>query len=171
MATRSAGPLALFISQLGCGGAERVAVNLLRAATDRGIPIDLLLARAEGPLLAEVPREVRVIDLGVARLQRAIPKIALYLRRERPRAVISHITHANLVCLIARLLACTRTPLVAVEHNTFSAMRAAGGVRPRVERLARLLYPWADHLVGVSGGVSRDVADCLGLPAAQVRTI
>ena len=163
--------LAFFISQLGCGGAERITINLLRAAADAGLPIDLLLARAEGPLLAEVPPDVRIINLQAARLQHAVPKIALYLRRERPRGVISHITHANLVCLIARTLAGTKTPLVAVEHNHFSAMRAAGGVRPRVERLARWLYPRADHIVGVSDGVARDVEQCLGLPPHRVRTI
>ncbi|HEX4145212.1 MAG TPA: glycosyltransferase [Pirellulales bacterium] len=163
--------LAFFISQLGCGGAERVTVNLIRAAADAGIPIDLLLARAEGPLLSEVPSQVRIINFRAARLQRAIPKIALYLRRERPWGIISQITHANLVCLIARALAGTKTPLVAVEHNHFSAMRAAGGVRPRVERLARWLYPWADHIVAVSSGAARDVEQCLGLPAHRVRTV
>jgi glycosyltransferase involved in cell wall biosynthesis len=163
--------LAFFISQLGCGGAERITVNLLRAAAETGLPIDLLLARAEGPLLAEIPPEVRIINFKAAKLQHAIPKIALYLRRERPRGVISQITHANLVCLIARALAGTKTPLVAVEHNHFSAMRAAGGVRPRVERLARWLYPWADHIVGVSRGVARDVEECLGLPPHHVHTI
>jgi glycosyltransferase involved in cell wall biosynthesis len=163
--------LAFFISQLGCGGAERITVNLLRAAADAGIPTDLLLARAEGPLLSEVPPEVRIIGLQAARLQHAIPKIALYLRRERPCGVISQITHANLVCLIARALAGTKTPLVAVEHNHFSAMRAAGGVRPRVERLARWLYPWADHIVAVSAGAARDVEQCLGLPPQRVHTI
>lgn len=163
--------LAFFISQLGCGGAERITVNLLRAAANAGIPIDLLLARAEGPLLAEVPSEVRIINFKAAKLQHAIPQIALYLRREQPRGVISQITHANLVCLIARMLARTKTPLVAVEHNHFSAMQAAGGVRPRVQKLARWLYPWADHVVGVSSGVARDVEHCLGLPPQRVRTI
>ena len=70
---------------------------------------------------------MRIINFNVAKVRNAIPKIALYLRRERPRGVISQITHANLVCLIARAIARTKTPLVAVEHNQFSAMRAAGG--------------------------------------------
>lgn len=171
MPSTPANRLAFFISQLRCGGAERVTVNLLCAAAKVGIPIDLLLAKAEGSLLSEVPPDVRIINFNVARLQYAIPQLALYLRRERPHALISQITHANLVCLIARALACTKTPLVVVEHNHFSAMCAAKAVRPRVQRLARWLYPWADHIVGVSGGVARDVEQSLGLPTHQVRTI
>jgi glycosyltransferase involved in cell wall biosynthesis len=163
--------LAFFIAQLRCGGAERVTINLLSAAARLGIPIDLLLARAEGPLLSEVPSGVRIIDFNVARLQHAIPKIAHYMRRERPSGVLSHITEANVACLIARSLARTKTPLVVVEHNHFSAMRAAKAVRPRVEKLARWLYPWADHIVAVSAGVARDVESCLGLRPHRVRTI
>ncbi len=165
------GRLAFFIAQLRYGGAERVTVNLIRAAAKANIPLDLLLGSAEGSLLSEVPPEVRVINFKVARLQHAIPKIALYLRRVRPYGIISQITHANIVFLIARALAGTKTPLVAVEQNQYSAMRAAGELRPRVQRLACWLYPWADHVVGVSAGVSRDVEQCLGLPPHHVRTI
>ena len=92
--------IALFISTLGCGGAERAVVNLLRAGADLGIPLDLLLARAEGPLLAEVPPEVRVIEFKVGKLQHAIPKLARYLRRERPQGVLSQLTQANVTLLI-----------------------------------------------------------------------
>ncbi len=170
--TSSGAPrLALFISSMHCGGAERVTVNLLRAAAEAGIPLDLLLGKAEGSLLSDVPREVRIINLNVAKVRNAIPRIALYLRRERPRSVISHMTHANVVFLMARALARTKTPVVVVEHNHFSAVRAAGEVRPGVQTLARWLYPWADHVVGVSQGVSHDVEQCLGLPPRHVRTI
>ena len=171
VASSAAPRLALFISNLDCGGAERVTVNLLRAAARAAIPLDLLLAKAEGSLLTEVPPEVRVIDFNVARVRNAIPKIVRYLRRERPRGVISHMTHVNVTFLIARALARTKTPLVAVEHNQFSASRAARKVRPGVQTLARWLYPWADHVVGVSAGVARDVEQCFGLPPNRVRTI
>ena len=164
-------PLALFISRLHCGGAERVTVNLLRAAAQAGITLDLLLAKAEGSLLSEVPREVRVIDFNVSRVRSAIPQIALYLRRERPRAVISHMTHGNIAFLIARALARTKTPLVVVEHSRFSPSSAARKLHPWERKVARVLYPWADHVVGVSTGVSRDVEQSLGLPTDRVRTI
>jgi glycosyltransferase involved in cell wall biosynthesis len=163
--------LAFFIGQLRYGGAERVTVNLLRAAASAGIPLDLLVGSDEGSLLSDVPREVRIINFKVSKLQHAIPKIALYLRRVRPYGVISQITHANIVMLIARAIARTKTPLVAVEQNQFSAMWAAGDLRPRIRMLARWLYPGADHIVGVSHGVSRDVEQCLALPPEGVRTI
>ena len=164
-------PLALFISTLQCGGAERVTVNLLRVAAQAGIPLDLLVGKAEGSLLSEVPPEVRIIDFNVPRVRSAIPQIALYLRRERPCGVISHITHVNTALLIARALARTKTPLVAVEHSRFSPPSAARKLHPFEKKLARWLYPWANHVVGVSTGVARDVEHSLGLPPDRVRTI
>ena len=163
--------IALFISSLQCGGAERVVVNLLQAAVEQGLPVDLLLARAEGPLLAEVPAAVRVVELGVQKLQHGIPRLARYLRRERPYGVVSHITHANVAMLLARMLACTDTRTVVVEHSNLSATLAGGVVRPRVVRLARSLYPRASAIVGVSSGVARDVERHLALEPRSVRPI
>jgi glycosyltransferase involved in cell wall biosynthesis len=148
-----------------------VTVNLLRVAAQAGIPLDLLVGKAEGSLLSEVPPEVRIIDFNVARVRSAIPQIALYLRRERPCGVISHITHVNTALLIARALARTKTPLVAVEHSRFSPPSAARKLHPFEKKLARWLYPWANHVVGVSTGVARDVEHSLGLPPDRVRTI
>jgi glycosyltransferase involved in cell wall biosynthesis len=163
--------LALFISTLNCGGAERVTVNLLRAATDRGLLVDLILARSEGGFLADVPSSVRVVDLGAAKLQHGIPRLARYLRRERPHGVISHVTQANVAILLARMLARVESKVVAVEHINMSQWIASGGIRPRVKSLASWLYPRADAIVGVSHGVARDVERCLGLPPGRVRAI
>ncbi|HTU25565.1 MAG TPA: glycosyltransferase, partial [Pirellulales bacterium] len=164
-------PLALFTSNLHTGGAERVTVNLLRVAAAAGIPLDLLLARAEGPLLAEVPPQVRVINFGVARVRGAIPQLVRYLRRERPRGVISHMTHVNLTAIAARALARTGTPVICVEHSQFSTSSAARAAHPWELTFASWLYPWADHIVGVSRGVARNVEQSLGLPQGRVQSI
>ena len=51
-----------------------------------GHPARSAAGQGRGSAAPEVPPEVRIIDFNVAKLQHAIPKIALYLRRERPRA-------------------------------------------------------------------------------------
>jgi len=43
--------LALFLPSLRGGGAERVMVNLVRGFAERGLRVDLVLAKAEGPYL------------------------------------------------------------------------------------------------------------------------
>ena len=54
------------------------------------------------------------------RVLRSIGPLARYLRRERPRALVSSMSHANLVALWAARLAGTGTPVVVTEHNTMS---------------------------------------------------
>lgn len=60
--------ISLFLPSLRGGGAERVMVNLARGFVERGVQVDLVLARAEGPYLSEVPEGVRVVDLGSKRV-------------------------------------------------------------------------------------------------------
>ena len=61
--------------------------------------------------------------------------------------------------------------MAVVEQSNLSEWIACGGIRPRIRRLARWLYPRAEAIVGVSDGVARDVERCFALPAGRVRTI
>jgi len=56
--------LALYISSLAGGGAERAFVNLAQGLVKRGFTdLWLILNRVKGPYLAHLPPEVRVVDL------------------------------------------------------------------------------------------------------------
>src|SRR2546428_9696850 len=76
--------VALFLPSLEAGGAERVMLNLALGFADRGLAVDLVLVRAEGTYLAEVPPHVRIVDLGARRAPRGILALVRYLRRHRP---------------------------------------------------------------------------------------
>ena len=51
--------LAIFVPSMRGGGAERAMLNLAQGVAERGYIVDLVLAQAEGPYLAEVPDSVR----------------------------------------------------------------------------------------------------------------
>jgi glycosyltransferase involved in cell wall biosynthesis len=165
-------PVAFFLPSLAGGGAERVVVNLVRGMVDRGRFVDVILAAAEGPLLAELPAAARVLDLGGLRVLRSLRPLADYLRRERPSALISSMSHANLVALWAARLAGTNTPVVVTVHNTLSQTRWAGGLVAALQpMLLRWFYPWAAHVVAVSQGAADDLVRTSGLSRATVRVI
>ncbi|MCL1467422.1 glycosyltransferase [Argonema galeatum] len=163
--------IAFFLPNLYGGGAERVAINLLKGMAEKDVPLDLVLADAEGPYLELVPKSVRMINLGAGRVLKAILPLSRYLRENRPIALLSHMDHANVVALLARNLAGTKTRLVVVEHNTLSAAQSKF-IRGRfVKPFMQWLYPSADAIVGVSKGVSLDLEQQLRLPAGKVTTI
>jgi glycosyltransferase involved in cell wall biosynthesis len=168
-----AGPIAFFLPTLSGGGAERVAVNLAGGMASRGHAVDLVVVTAQGELSDQVPPAVRLVDLQAGRVLRSLRPLASYLRRERPRVVLSSMGHANVVSLWATRVAGRGTPVVVTVHNTMSQSgreRGAAGARGWAW-LMRAFYPWAAEIVTVSEGAADDLARTTGLSRERVRVI
>lgn len=163
--------IALFLHALHGGGAERVAVNLLKGMIDKGIPLDLVLATAEGPYLDRVPKQVRVIDLAAGRVIKAILPLSNYLQQEKPVALLSHMNHVNVAAVAAWELAGKQTRLVVVEHDTLSVTKARLLRARLVPPLIKLLYPRANAIVAVSEGAARDLETQLAMAEGKVKVI
>ena len=146
------GAVAFYFPSLCGGGAERVMVNLAEGMAERGLPVDMVVAAAEGELLDRLPAGVRLVDLHAGRVIRSLPPLIGYLRRERPRAVIASMGHANLVALWAARLAGQGTRLVVTVHNTMSqsSREQSGWVRRIQPVLWRTFSLWAASVVTVS---------------------
>jgi glycosyltransferase involved in cell wall biosynthesis len=155
------------------GGAERAMSKLASGFAARGLPIDLVLASAEGPYLKELSPLVRVVDLKASRTLTAPPALARYLRSEQPAAMLSVLRHANIAALWAKRLARTNTRLVVNMQNTLSQeIERLSGLRARlVMSILRRVYPWADAITAVSHGVARDMLDITGFPARRIQVI
>lgn len=166
--------IALLLPDLAPGGAERVMLLLAREFARRGHRATLLLLRAEGALLGELPAGVELVDLGaragaLGRLGlalSAIGRLTAWLRRERPQALLSAITGTNLVALSAHLLTRGQTRTVITQA-------AALPLRPRSlrQRLMRLLYPRADHVIALTPQMSARLIHAFGVPAAKIACI
>jgi glycosyltransferase involved in cell wall biosynthesis len=166
-------PIAFFLPTVRGGGAQRVIVNLVQGITERGIRVDLVLAAATGVFLDQLPASVRLVDLRSNRLHRSLVPLARYLRRERPRVLVSSMSHANLIALWAARLARRDTPVVVTVHNTMSQSTGTGGRFSGAleSRLLRAFYPWAARVVAVSRGAADDLARTSGLPRERVRVV
>ena len=169
----AARPIAFFLPSLVGGGAERVIVNLVQGMSERGLPVDVVLSAAQGTFLDQLPPSVRLVDLHASRVLLSVRSLSGYLRRERPRALVSSMGHANVVALWAAKLAGQGTPVIVTEHNTLSQAtqqksRVPGWLWPP---LLRLFYPWADSVVAVSHGAADDLAHTSGLPRDKVEVV
>lgn len=164
-------PIAFFIPTMQGGGAERVVINLLKGMVAHNLPVDLVLANAEGAYLDLIPKQVRVINLAAGRVIKAIAPLGKYLRTTRPQVLISHLNYANVIALAAKKIAFTNTPLIIVEHNTFSVAKSDLFRAQFVPPLMKWLYPSANAIIGVSQAVARDLEQGLSLGAGTVKTI
>jgi glycosyltransferase involved in cell wall biosynthesis len=164
--------IALFLPSLAGGGAERVLLTLGATFAAEGHPVDLVLATAEGPYLDQVPAGVRLVDLDSRRVLTSLPRLVAYLRRARPRAMISAITHTNIVALWGKRLARVATRMIVTEHGVAPRPPGRSG---RAYGLFPILmhgfYPGADSVVAVSHGLADDLAERSGLPRARIDVV
>jgi glycosyltransferase involved in cell wall biosynthesis len=165
--------IALFVPTLLGGGAERAMANLAIELSKRGIPIDLVLVKAEGPYMSELPSRVRVVDLNASRLLTAFSGLVRYLYQERPRIILSAMYHANVTALLAVFLSRSQVPVIVCEHSTATVSfdQNPGFTTSVLKVLMGLMYPRARHIVAVSKGVADDLGKILGIEARLISVI
>jgi len=152
--------LAIFLPSLHVGGTERTMAGLATGIASFGFRVDLVLCSAEGHYLAPLPDSIRIVDLTAARVLSSVLPLASYLRRSRPCAMLSALTHANVIAMLASLTARTDTRFFLSERSNLSqATRDTTSLRERLlPHLCSLLYNRAERVICVSQGVADDLA-------------
>jgi glycosyltransferase involved in cell wall biosynthesis len=153
--------LTLYMPRLPMGGIERATVTLANHWAATGRRVTILLDRREGDLLRDISPEVPVGVLGAARTAWALPKLVVWLRRNRPAVLHSALPHNSVVALMAGRL--TGTRVTVAEH---SLMRDKIRIDRQVALLAplmRRLYPRAAVLMAPSEAVADDLRTVIGV--------
>lgn len=145
---------------MDAGGAERVALSVMRYLVGQGYSVDLLLLHNEGRLLAHLPEGVRVIDLETRRVRHSIVPIARYLRHHRPVAIQASMWPLTIIAVAARFVARTDCRVVISDHAVLTEQYRGSRLLPFS---ARMTYLYADARIAVSQGVARDIAGFTGL--------
>ena len=123
----------------------------------------LLSHRFPRLVLAAAVERAQLGLLTSTSLPRWAVAIARYLDREVPDAVLAMMSPAVAATALAVRLAQTRTRIVARAENVFRTRRKI--------RRARRSYPYADAVVGISLGVSSELAGICGVPHSRIHTI
>ncbi|WP_417273496.1 glycosyltransferase [Celeribacter halophilus] len=154
----------LYVPTFSGGGAERVFVRIANFYVAEGYSVSFVVNRAGGPIESLLSPDIKIIEAGYDQSLRAIPALIRVLRHQRPRAVISALTSANLAMVIAVRLARlsgVHPRLMICERNEFTtASRRFSPKKRRIFRtLVSLLYPLADKISGNASGVVDDLKD------------
>lgn len=164
--------VSFFLQDLRGGGAERSVVRLANGIAARGIPTDIVLIRREGVFLDEVAPNVGIVPLGSRRTAESVYHFARYLRRERPQAVFSHMTHTNVAAVLAREFSGAGPRLVLVEHNRFDvALARKKGLVRLAYKAVPLAYRRADFVAGVAERMRERIGAVTGLPESRITTL
>ncbi len=162
--------LAILISFSGAGGVERMVLNLVEEFVHRGYRVDLLLIRAEGEHLRELPEGVNVVRLGVQHTLASVRPLARWLREHRPPVLLVAKDRAGRAALWARRLSGVDTRIAIRLGTNLSAALAGRGWLKRVTRTLpmRWSYRMAERVIAVSRGVAEDTARVTGLPPERI---
>lgn len=177
MSTEPLGPsapdqrIAFFLPSLAGGGAERVLLDLAIASAGLGYQVDLVLASATGPYLRDVPPSVRLVDLRCRRVATAFLPLLGYLRRVRPRALLSTMDHANVVAIMAAKLAPGVRVTVRQAQSMAWTVNASGLRVKALAWMVRWVYRAAHAVIAVSRGAADELAAFVGMPREQVHVI
>jgi glycosyltransferase involved in cell wall biosynthesis len=166
--------IAFYLPSLRGGGAERVMLTLANAFASRGFEVDLVLAEATGEYMSEISPDVRLVDLRSSRVMTSLPALVRYLRRERPRVLLSAMSHANVVAVWARALAGKSIRVVVSQHNNHSQSIKLlyTKVRERITTwMMRPSYVRADAVIAVSKGVGDDLARGICYPVERIKVV
>ncbi|MBX9813884.1 MAG: glycosyltransferase [Sphingomonas sp.] len=163
-------PLAFLLPDLGCGGAERLTLDLAGAAVARGGAAEIVALRAEGELISALPAGVGLVDLGAPRIRHGLVPLRRYLRRARPAGLIATMWPLPVLALLAA--AGRGVPVIAAEHGPPLAQYA--GQRLRLLSLRASMwasYRHAAAVVAVSRGLAGEIATLAGLAPERVATV
>lgn len=167
------GPLTLFLNFSGQGGVERMMLNLAKGLQDLYGSVEILAVKTQSRYLHSEALSVPLRSLGVQHTLQSLPRLALYLKKTRPAALLAAKDRANQVAVMARALARTRTRIVLRLGTTISAavMHKSQWHRAAWALPIRYFYPKADAIVAVSQGVAHDLQGLVGRPLDSVVVI
>ena len=146
--------IALLLSGLKCGGAERVALNLSEAFKDEGLLVDILVMRKEGEFLSEAEKHYRVVDLACSRTYELPGKLFMYLLKRRPDVLLVSFWKLNLCACVVRILF-PSLKLLLWEHSLPS--KSKNSPKWLYAITASLFYQLSHKVVAVSAGVCNDI--------------
>lgn len=165
--------LAVLLSFSGQGGVERMVMKLVREFVRRGVEVDLLVIRAEGPYLDDVPEQVRLIRLQARHTLTAIPELVEYMRNNAPTSMLVAKDRAGRAAICARSVARSKLPVfVRLGTNLSESLK----YKPALSRWSRLanmrrIYAKVDGVIGISEGVCEDIRAITGIPDSRCKVI
>jgi glycosyltransferase involved in cell wall biosynthesis len=165
--------IALYFPAPG-GGVQRGQVVLANALAARGIEVMCIMPRARGPFLQQLAPGISLTDLRARHPIIAAVRLARFLRRCRPNALIASQAVGINTAVATRALAVADVPVIGVQHNVLSELcRQSKSLQMRriVPLLARMFYPLADRIVAVSQGVAADLETVTGVPEDEIAVI
>jgi glycosyltransferase involved in cell wall biosynthesis len=171
--------LLVIIHSLKGGGAERVVINLLKGLDRDKFSITLVLYERilDFPLPNKIEVEIlniyagkNIFTLGVGFIRKIIHLSGL-IRKAGPDIVFSLLSSTNVTVILAKLFSGIHCKVIISEHTHPSLNLKNERFGWITKLFMRYVYPYADTIIAVSGGIKNDLLRDFHLPDNKIVVI
>lgn len=157
-------PLAIYCGRLDGNSTAKISARLANAFVARGYPTDLLVTDSPNPVAEPTDPSVRIIPMGRMGTAGRVLRMAVYLRRFRPRLVLTHRIRENLLTIKATSLARTATPVFVTVHGPMGIKLQHMIGRKALRRRSQVIryYRRNRGIIAISGETAEDLHRLLG---------
>ena len=155
------------------GGVERQTLTLAAELQSAGMAVTLLVNEAVGELRDAVPASLPLVDLQCRQTWRAIPRIARFVRRQRPDILLANLNHNNIAAVLGNLLAGLKAQVIICQHSVLSTryLRTKGWAHRVTPLIYRLISPGFARAVAVSTGIAEEFRTISHIPERKITVI
>lgn len=164
--------IAILLPSLADGGAEKVMVYLANYFSI-DYKVDLILISKSGVYFKMLNSNVRLVNLNSKRSILAIPKILIYLYKEKPNVLLSALTHINIIALICKLFFFNSVRVVISERTIISKSTILLNSKYKLIKifLIKFLYQKADMIIAISNACADDIVNTIKISKNNIIVI
>ena len=160
----------LFIlDSLEGGGAQRVALNILRCIDKHVFEPYLAVINCKGDYQDLLPRDITVHDLQARRARFALLKLTRLIDAIKPGILYSTTPYVDEIACFATKLSRHKMKIILRSPNYLSAMLRRLPIYTRL--MARYSYRRADLIITTTRLMTKDLQDKFGISASRIKLI
>jgi len=164
--------IAFVLATFSPGGSQSVMVTLANGLAGKGWKVDMVTMAAKGPFLDKLKPTVNVVDLKTRRVSRSVNKLRGYFDEHKPDVIISSQVHTNVIVAVSNRFSKSRAKLILRESSSpYSQYKEGDWLKKLIYWGAFFSYPFADHYVGQSYGLTNELLNFYRIDARKIDTI
>lgn len=153
----------------GAGGAERVIATILRHLDRSDLDCHLATIQSGTEFLDAIPADVTIHKLNVSRMRYAFHPIVTLVRHIKPDTILSTVSYANVLLLMARPLLPGNSKLIIREATTPTGFLSHEAASPRMWKfIYQRIYPRADLIVCLTEAIQQEFHKCFHISAKKL---
>lgn len=161
--------IAFFLPSLNIGGIERVFITYANYLVCKNYNLYFILCKKEGSLLTLLNQDVKIYELGGARLRNSFFKLRKCMEELQPDIIISGGDFPNLMLVISSLRLKKTPKIIISQHNYYNIeTKRLGWWAYGTCFLMRKFYPKADKIIAVSDGIYEFLVQTINIPLGKI---